>query len=117
MGFESAQGARRRLALVAARREEVQQALGSEAPQRELIAPLELLAREILATPGAGGALLAAYATQARALALVLEAVQRGEQSPLPAAVVQAVRHAMTTSAPMPTIPLGMLPPGPPLPT
>lgn len=116
MGFESAQGARRRLALVAAHRQEVQAALagglgegigGGVAP-RELVSPLEELARDILGTPGAGGALLVAYAAQARALALVLEAVQRSERAPLPASVVRVVRQALTTLAPMPSIPLGV---------
>ena len=129
MGFESAQVARRRLALLAARKEEVQLAMagkhgtgdsaydGAGDGARDLAArqdaPLEELARDILGTPGAGSALLAAYASQARALALVLEVIQRSERPALPASVVQAVRQAMTTTAPMPAIPLGLLPAGP----
>jgi hypothetical protein len=118
VGFESAQVARRRLALLAARMEEVQVAVAGEPAARTgaqdvaagPYAPLEELARDILGTPGAGSALLAAYASQARALALVLEVIQRSERPALPASVVQAVRQAMTTTAPMPAIPLGLLP-------
>jgi hypothetical protein len=118
VGFESAQVARRRLALLAARMEEVQVAVAGEPASRTGVqdvaagphAPLEELARDILGTPGAGSALLAAYASQARALALVLEVIQRSERPALPASVVQAVRQAMTTTAPMPAIPLGLLP-------
>lgn len=107
MGFESSQVARRRLALVAARNGAVQDALHGGASVRELLPPLEGLAREILGTPGAGGALLAAYASQARALSLVLEAAQRGADAPLPATVVRAVQQALTTVFPIPAIPLG----------
>lgn len=107
MGFEASQVARRRLALVAARNAAVQEALEGGVTVRELLPPLEGLAREILSTPGAGGALLAAYASQARALTLVLEAAQRGADAPLPATVVRAVQQALTTVFPMPTIPLG----------
>ena len=125
MGFESAQVARRRLALLAAHKEEVQMAMAGEQGVREgrgnlalrPAGPLEELARDILGTPGAGSALLAAYASQARALALVLEVIQRSERHALPASVVQAVRQAMTTTAPMPAIPLGLVPAGPPRPT
>jgi hypothetical protein len=121
VGFESAQVARRRLALLATRKEEVQVAMAGEPGARTeahdvaagVHGPLEELAREILGTPGAGSALLAAYASQARALALVLEVIQRSERHPLPASVVQAVRQAMTTTAPMPAIPLGLVPAGP----
>ncbi|MBU6366496.1 MAG: hypothetical protein KJT01_09835 [Gemmatimonadetes bacterium] len=116
MGFESAHTARRRLALVAAHRQEVQIALAGEVPARAPSSPLEELARDILDTPGAGSALLTAYASQARALALVLEAVQRSDGAPLPPTVVQAVRQAMTTLAPMPAIPLGLIRTAPPPP-
>lgn len=119
MGFEPVQVARRRLALVAAQRLDVQVALDGDAPNgaapngvalpRAPLAPLEELAREILDTPGAGSALLAAYASQARALALVLEVVHRSEHPPLPLSVVHAVRQAMTTVAPLPTIPLSLV--------
>ncbi len=62
---------------------------------------LESLARDIVATPGAGGALLAAYAAQARALLLVVEAARRGGQSPLPQAVLEAAQEALDTPAPL----------------
>lgn len=125
MGFESAQVARRRLALLATRKAEVQVAMAGEGGGRDRgrdgaaapHGPLEELAREILGTPGAGSALLAGYASQARALALVLEVIQRSERHALPASVVQAVRQAMTTTAPMPAIPLGLVPAGPLRPT
>ncbi len=58
---------------------------------------LESLAHDIVATPGAGGALLAAYAAQARALQLVVEAARRGGQSPLPHAVLAAAQEALET--------------------
>jgi hypothetical protein len=125
VGFESAQVARRRLALLASRKEEVQVAMAGEPGGHDggrdgtvgPHGPLEELARDILGTPGAGSALLAAYASQARALALVLEVIQRSECHALPASVVQAVRQAMTTTAPMPAIPLGLVPAGPLRPT
>ncbi len=121
MGFESAQVARRRLALLATRKAEVQVAMAGELGRCDSTAaphgPLEELAREILGTPGAGSALLSAYASQARALALVLEVIQRSDRHALPASVVQAVRQAMTTTAPMPAIPLGLVPTGPLRPT
>ncbi len=58
---------------------------------------LELLAQDIAATPGAGGALLAAYAAQARALLMVVEAARRAGQAPLPTAVINAARDALQT--------------------
>jgi adenine/guanine phosphoribosyltransferase-like PRPP-binding protein len=58
---------------------------------------LESLAHDIVATPGAGGALLAAYAAQARALQLVVEAARRGGQAPLPHAVLAAAQEALET--------------------
>ncbi len=57
---------------------------------------LDHLAHDIVATPGAGAALLSAYAAQARALTLVLEAARRGGDGPLPAAVVAAAQEALT---------------------
>lgn|GEM_PF-1089175 len=60
---------------------------------------LESLAHDIVATPGAGGALLVAYAAQARALQLVIEAARRGGQSPLPHAVLAAAQEALETSS------------------
>ncbi len=60
---------------------------------------LESLAQDIAATPGAGGALLAAYAAQARALLLVIEAARRSGSSPLPQAVLNAAQEALETPA------------------
>lgn len=128
MGFESSRAARRRLAAIAATNDRVQEALSpsafpglfgqeSHAPFAEpvharraepslptgapnaLARQLESLARDIVATPGAGGALLAAYAAQARALLLVVEAARRGGQSPLPQAVLAAAQEALETPA------------------
>ena len=56
---------------------------------------LDELACDIVSTPGAGGALLAAYAAQARALSMVVEATLRGGDAPLPAAVLQAAQAAL----------------------
>lgn len=70
---------------------------------------LETLARDIVSTPGAGGALLAAYAEQARVLQLVAQAAARSPHAPLPAQVrlavdsaVQATRHL---ESPLPATP------------
>lgn len=62
---------------------------------------LDTLAQEIVATPGAGGALLAAFAAQARALSLVLEAARRAGTGPLPAAVLRAAQEALDTPSPL----------------
>ena len=62
---------------------------------KALVRELDELALDIVATPGAGGALIAAYAAQARALTMVLEAAARGLDSPLPAAVLQEARAAL----------------------
>jgi hypothetical protein len=58
---------------------------------------LDILAQDIVSTPGAGGALLAAYAAQARALTLVVEASRRAAGEPLPAAVVSAAEAALAS--------------------
>ncbi|HYW30407.1 MAG TPA: hypothetical protein VE869_02790 [Gemmatimonas sp.] len=60
-----------------------------------LVSELDELALDIVATPGAGGALLAAYAAQARALSLVLEAARRAGSAPLPASVLMAAQAAL----------------------
>lgn len=128
VGFESSRAARRRLAAIAATNDRVQEALSPSAfpglfglespvpfvdhvsvrrsePSLHASAPnalarqLESLARDIVATPGAGGALLAAYAAQARALLLVVEAARRGGQAPLPQAVLAAAQEALETPA------------------
>jgi hypothetical protein len=130
VGFESSRAARRRLAAIAATNDRVQEALSPSAypglfdqsapssyadatPVRRSESPLpasaptalarqlESLARDIVATPGAGGALLAAYAAQARALVLVVEAARRAGQSPLPQAVLAAAQEALETPAPL----------------
>jgi hypothetical protein len=56
---------------------------------------LDRLAGDILETPGAGGALLAAFAAQSRALYLVAEAAARSPDAPLPADVLGRVRRAL----------------------
>lgn len=58
---------------------------------------LDQLARDIVATPGAGGALLSAYAAQARALTMVIEAARRAGDSPLPSSVLVAAQEALQT--------------------
>ncbi|HEY0930023.1 MAG TPA: hypothetical protein VGE27_08895 [Gemmatimonas sp.] len=75
---------------------------GMGAGSAALVRQLEELARDIVATPGAGGALLAAYAAQARALTMVIEAARRASAEPLPDAVVQAVQDALSAPSPMP---------------
>ena len=112
MGFESSRTARRRLASIAASNPRVREALSPSAfdgflleehPVSEgpLTSPLQLqldiLAQDIVSTPGAGGALLAAYAAQARALTLVVEASRRAAGEPLPAAVVSAAEAALAS--------------------
>lgn len=120
MGFESSRAARRRLAAIAATNPRVREALspsgfpgffaededgfagdyttGTMAGPNELHLQLDLLAHDIVATPGAGGALLAAYAAQARALTMVVEAARRGGGAPLPAAVVHAAEAALSSA-------------------
>jgi len=118
VGFESAYAARRRLALVAESNEFVHEAVqdGLESTGRstsvrmetaafegaqEVAGHLDALAHEIMATPGAGGALLVAFAAQARALSLVMEAARRTQgAATLPAEVMAAVQNALR--APMP---------------
>ena len=118
MGFESAYAARRRLAVVAESNEFVHEAVrdGLESPgwspsvrvesgkfagAHEVAGHLDELAHAIMATPGAGGALLVAFAAQARALSLVMEAARRTPGAAgLPAEVMAAVQNALR--APMP---------------
>ena len=123
MGFESSRAARRRLAAIAATNQRVQEALSpssfpgffSDSEQHEqalqvqveqanssvrtveLHEQLDVLAHDIVATPGAGGALLAAYAAQARALMMVVEAARRAAGAPLPVAVLIAAEAALTS--------------------
>ncbi|MEP6834449.1 MAG: hypothetical protein ABJB74_13720 [Gemmatimonas sp.] len=118
MGFESAYAARRRLALVAESNQFVQEAvLDGLAPARveavrvesgkpeavcDVAAHLDQLAIEIMATPGAGGALLVAFAAQSRALSLVMEAARRTQNAAgLPTEVMLAVQNALRTPMPM----------------
>lgn len=114
MGFESSDVARRRLAAMAMSNQRVQDALvtsGSESVWSDhavdvnmtehtvgsgaLAGSLELLAQDIADTPGAGGALLAAFAEQVRVLRLVAEATDRAPGAPLPASVAAAVHAAI----------------------
>ncbi len=112
MGFESAHAARRRLAVLAMSNDLVHDALApatfpglglhSLAAVREpattpdVVHHLDQLAQDIIATPGAGGALLVAFASQARALALVLEAAVRMQgAAALPDEVMFAVKNAL----------------------
>lgn len=122
MGFESSRAARRRLAAIAATNKRVQEALSPKAfpgfwesdaevdqaleradaarasqHVNELQSQLDVLAHDIVATPGAGGALLAAYAAQARALTMVVEAARRGGGAPLPPAVLHAAEAALSS--------------------
>ena len=122
MGFESSRAARRRLAAVAATNRRVQEALSSSTfpgffgdtqqdvdlshhteqanatmGSSDLHDQLDVLAQDIIATPGAGGALLVAYAAQARALTMVVEAARRAGGAPLPAAVIHAAEAALST--------------------
>jgi hypothetical protein len=114
VGFESAYAARRRLAVLATSDEGPDGAFapslfaGYEAEtavegvhsapqvQADVVHHLDELAQDIVATPGAGGALLVAFAAQARALSMVLEVALRTTGSPgLPAEVVSAVQAAL----------------------
>lgn len=124
MGYESSRAARRRLAAVAATNKRVQEALSpsafpgffgedhvetgyfDETPRSadslaargaELNEQLDLLAQDIVATPGAGGALLAAFAAQARALTMVVEAARRSAGTPLPMSVLLAAEAALSS--------------------
>jgi hypothetical protein len=67
-----------------------------------LVQHLDDLAQDIVATPGAGGALLAAYAAQARALSMVVEAARRAGSAPLPTAVLRAAQEALAVPTPLP---------------
>jgi hypothetical protein len=67
-----------------------------------LASTLELLALDIVETPGAGGALLAAFAQQARALQLVAEAARRNPHAPLPPCVLEAVHATLQPARPSP---------------
>lgn len=131
MGFESSEVARRRLAVLATSNDRVQEALApstfpglipassgyadrgpsfspvSSAPASSALAQqLDDLAQDIVATPGAGGALLAAYAAQARALSMVIEAARRAGAAPLPTAVLLAAQEALATPSPLPGLAL-----------
>ncbi len=72
-----------------------------------LVRHLDSLAHDIVATPGAGGALLAAYAAQARALSMVVEAAKRAGSAPLPASVLMAAQEALLSSAPVAGLVIG----------
>lgn len=124
MGFESSRAARRRFATLAATNDRVHEALSPSAfpgffgdqlpmatadtsvvtatssphvdPAKALVLHLDTLAQDIVSTPGAGGALLAAFASQARALTMVLEAAKRSGSSPLPASVLRAAQAALS---------------------
>lgn len=126
MGFESSQVARRRLAALAGSEIQGHDALlqetfpgfqapfapppvtspESQPPLPGLVQQLELLAQDILGTPGAGGALLASYAAQTRALRLVLEAARRAGNAPLPTSVLAAAQEALTSGTPLPGLAL-----------
>ncbi len=124
MGFESSRAASRRFATLAATNDRVHEALSPSAfpgffgeqtrppstdssviasacspdadPAKALVLQLDTLAQDIVSTPGAGGALLAAFASQARALTMVLEAAKRSGSSPLPASVLRAAQAALS---------------------
>lgn len=116
MGFESAHAARRRLAMLAMSNDRLQEALAPSAfpgfeptqtistlvraaearPVHDVAGHLDQLANEIVSTPGAGGALLVAFAAQARALTLVVEASLRTQPATgLPSEVMAAVHAAL----------------------
>lgn len=136
MGFESSHVARRRLAAMAATNDRIQEALApsgfpglsaaakgnskaradrsdspaspsSSTPTSQLVQHLDDLAHDIIATPGAGGALIAAYAAQARALSMVVEAARRGGSAPLPASVIKAAQEALSAPSPFPGLMAG----------
>lgn len=115
MGFESSDMARRRLAAMAMSNQRVQEALALSSAGLDLAADadlvpargdafevaqvLERLVQDIADTPGAGGALLATFAEQARVLRLVAEAAERAPGRPLPSAVLEAVHAALAQAA------------------
>lgn len=137
MGFESSQVARRRLAALASSNGRVQEALSAStfpgfwdnsshqesswdrevplnssdksaaSPDGALVRHLDDLAHDIVSIPGAGGALLAAFATQARALSMVVEAAKRAGGSPLPASVLMAAQDALSTPSPLSGLVIG----------
>ncbi|WP_373061995.1 hypothetical protein [Gemmatimonas sp.] len=72
-----------------------------------MVRHLDDLAHDIVAIPGAGGALLAAYAAQARALSMVVEAAKRAGSSPLPASVLMAAQDALLAPSPLPGLVIG----------
>lgn len=72
------------------------------APSAALVQHLDHLAHDIMTTPGAGGALIAAYAAQARALSMVVEAARRAGTGPMPATVIAAAQEALATPSPFP---------------
>lgn len=70
--------------------------------ERGVAEHLDQLAHDIVQTPGAGGALLVAFAAQARALALVVEASRLSQgAAALPAEVLAAVQNALRAPMPM----------------
>lgn len=73
----------------------------ADAAHGALATELDDLAKAIVSTPGAGGALLAAFAAQARALNLVIEAAKRAGASPLPASVLLAAQQALSAPSPL----------------
>ncbi len=116
MGFESSRIARRRLAALASSDSRVHEALApasfpglfddefsaSEAQSPietqqsgALMSQLDQLARDIVNSPGAGGALIAAFAEQTRALTLVVEAAKRAGENPLPTTVLNIAQKAL----------------------
>ncbi len=72
-----------------------------------LVRHLDDLAQDIVAIPGAGGALLAAYAAQARALSMVVEAAKRAGSAPLPPSVLMAAQDALSAPSPLPGLVIG----------
>ncbi len=72
-----------------------------------LVRHLDDLAQDIVSVPGAGGALLAAYAAQARALSMVVEAAKRAGSSPLPASVLMAAQNALLSPSPLSGLVIG----------
>lgn len=78
------------------------EALGGPATSAALVQHLDMLAHDILTTPGAGGALIAAYAAQARALSLIVEAARRAGSGPLPASVLATAQEALAAPSPFP---------------
>lgn len=67
----------------------------ARANKQAIALELESLAQDIADTPGAGGALLATFAEQARVLQLVAQAAERTPGAPLPADVLAAVHAAV----------------------